>query len=105
MVGILSNVRPDESNQDSPPVERFLVEELATAVLELADLRLIHYTRAADSKVLSPLMRLRTIKKQCEAFKMSGRTIGLDLLQLRAAIPKPSGRAPFHSDPLSRWSS
>jgi hypothetical protein len=87
VVGIWSNVRPDESNKDSPPVERFLVEEFATAVLELADLRLIHYTHCAVDKVLTPLMRLRIIEEQCEAFEMSGRTIGLDLLQLRAAIP------------------
>src|SRR5258706_2916872 len=32
-------------------------------------------------------MRLRVVKKQCEAFEMSGRTVGLDLLQLRSAIP------------------
>jgi hypothetical protein len=33
-----------------------------------------------------------------------GGRIGLDLLQLRAAIQKTFGRALFHSDLLSRWS-
>src|SRR6266852_6010311 len=62
VVGIWSNVRPDESNQDSTPVERFLVEQFTAAVVELADLRLIHYSHRAVDKVLTPLMRLRVIE-------------------------------------------
>jgi hypothetical protein len=44
-------------------------------------------THCAVHKVLTRLMRLRVVKKQCEAFEMSGRTVGLDLLQPRSAIP------------------
>src|ERR1700722_2791216 len=77
VVGIWSNVRPDKSNKDSPSVERLLVEEFATAVLELADLRLIHYTNCAVDKVLTPLMRLRPVKKQRAPLEMSGRSTAL----------------------------
>lgn len=43
-VKIGGDIRPHESNQDGPPVERFLVEEFSAAVLELADPRLIQNT-------------------------------------------------------------
>src|SRR5579863_5582809 len=87
MVGIWSNVRPQEANEDSATIERLLVEEFAAAALELADRGLIKNTLRAVRKVLTPLMRLRVIEEQGETFEMAGRTIGLDLLQLRATVP------------------
>ena len=97
---ISSDVRPRGAHQDSPVIKRILTEEFPAPVLECADERFAERTILAGSKCLAPLMGLRIVEKQGQAFPMTRWTIRLDLFQVGATIPDFSlGFGAFHLDP------
>ena len=63
MMRIWSDIRPDDSNEDRSIIECFLIEKLPPPILELTDHRLIQDAGCAVGKILTPLMRLRIVKK------------------------------------------
>ena len=87
MVRIRSDIGPRAPQQDGAAIEYLLVEQLAATIPELADRRCVQYAVPATGIVLAPLVRLRIVEKQGQAFPVTVGTICIDLLQLAAAIP------------------
>ena len=81
-------VRPNKSNKDDLAINRILGEELAASVLEFSDLGRVHHANLAVSPIEPPLVGLRIVQAQGQAFDMPGSgAIDLDRVQLRAAVP------------------
>src|ERR1700722_20923597 len=71
MVGIRSDVRPDNPNEDGSAVVRLLIVELAAAILEFTDGRCADRAVAAVGKIQAPLMRLRVVQKKSQDLEMA----------------------------------
>jgi hypothetical protein len=87
ILGSGAYVRPNCAEQRDPAVKHFLVIEFATTVFEFSEHRLTKLPVAAGGKRFAPLMRLRVLEKQHQRFEVPCRTVGLNLFQLRTAIP------------------
>ena len=89
---IRGHVRPNKSNQDNFAVDFVLRVELAASILEFADLRRIQNSDLAVGPIEAPLVSLRIVETQRQAFDVPGNgTIGFELLQLSATIPNLEG--------------
>src|SRR5271168_57909 len=83
-------LRPEESHIDRSALPKFLIVKLTAGVCELAHHRqngLPQRRILAVRPIDAPLMSLRIISAQSEAFDMSRRTIGFELLKIGPAIP------------------
>jgi len=85
VIGVGSDVRPDEANEDGFAVVSFLTIEFATTVLELADERCVQGAIIDIGERLAPLMGLGVIEKKRHSFEGRGRVAGFELFQVGAA--------------------
>jgi len=85
LVGV--GLGPDETDKDRPAVERVLGVELADAILKLSDLRNYDVAILGIRPIEVPEVSLRIVGAQSEPLDMSGRAVGLELLDLGASIP------------------
>src|SRR5262249_40196111 len=81
------DVRDHEADEDRAAVERLLGEELAAAVLELADRGRAQGAARAVREVEAPLARLRVVEAQAQALDVALRAFDLELHEVRAAVP------------------
>ena len=65
-------------------------QKLAASIFELADRRLTQSAAIAARKIQAPLMGLRIIKTQRQAFDVTCRAIDLQFDQIGAALPNLS---------------
>jgi hypothetical protein len=97
---VRSDAGPDASNQNSPAMVRLLRIKLAAAVFEFSDRRHAHGAVVAACEILAPLVGFRIVQKQSQTFEVTPRAIGLNLLQLSAAIPNfPNHDSAVEFDP------
>ncbi len=80
-------VCPDKSNKNAFPIQRVLGVKLASSILELADLRYDHLAILAVGPIKTPLVRLRIVSAQGQAFDVAGCAISFELVQIRTPIP------------------
>ena len=68
-------------------MEGILGKEDALSLVEHADQRAGDDPLLAVDERLIPLVRLRVVKEEAQAFPMAVRTVGFDFLQFRTATP------------------
>jgi hypothetical protein len=94
-------LRPDEPNEDALAVERVLSIELALPIFEFTDLGHDDDAILAVRPVEAPLVRLGVVRAEREALDVTARAIGLELLDLRGAVPQEARHAgSIELDPL-----
>jgi hypothetical protein len=100
-----SDIRPDPSHKNGPPVEWFLIEEFAASILEPAGHGLIYSTVIAGGPIVTPLMSFGIVETKGQTFDVTGRAICLELLKISATAPDLSNdRGAFVLDPCGRAS-
>jgi hypothetical protein len=88
---VRGGVRPNKSNKDSFALPCVLGLKLAAPILELADLGRVHSAVLAVGPIESPLVGLGILQTEGQTFNMASfRAIGVELLQISAAIPNLS---------------
>lgn len=87
MIGVGSDVGPDEANEDGSVIESLLTVELATTVLELAYERCVQGAIIDIDERLAPLMGFGVVEKKRHSFEGRGGVAGFELLQVGAPIP------------------
>jgi len=92
MAGIGTGLCYHESHKDGPAVQRFLVVEFASAILEFANGGLTEGTVACVREIEAPLVRLRVIESQAQAFKVPLRAVHLKLHEIGNAAPDLADR-------------
>jgi len=84
---ISGDFRPHYAHQYRRALEKLLICKLATSLLELPKGRLAQYADLALPQIDTPVAPLGMVQKQGRAFEVSAGTVGLDLLNLTAAVP------------------
>ena len=89
---IRCGVRPNKSNQDGFVIQCVLGVKFTDSIPELADLGRDDDAVLAVGPIKSPLVRLRIVGAEGQAFDVAGsRAIGFELLDLGAAVPNFTG--------------
>src|ERR1700683_5800929 len=83
---IRRGIRPSKSKKNGVAINRILGEKLAASVLEFADLGRIQDANLPVGPIESPLVGLRIVYAQGQAFDVAGWAIELDRIQA-CAIP------------------
>src|SRR5215471_5213497 len=91
-VGIRGDVGPHATHKNRAVIERVLTEQFTAAILENADARLVKDAEPAIDISLTPLMRLRIVKKKRKPLPMPFRAVRFNLFQLSAPTPDLSHR-------------
>src|SRR5208282_4145698 len=78
--------------QDHSAIESVLAVELAAAIFEFADLGWAgEHASVAVGPVQIPLVGLRIVETQREAFDVAGGAVRFEFIEIRAAIPDRAG--------------
>src|SRR5882672_10472115 len=98
-----SDIGNDEANQNRFAVERFLVVELASSILEFADRRLGQAAAADAGEVEAPLAGLGVVQTQAQGLDAASRTIDHQLHQVGSPTPDaPNDAGSVVLDPSRR---
>src|ERR1700730_16895812 len=84
---IRGHVGPIESNKDCFAVNRILSKKLTLSILEFADLGWVKDANLAVGPIEAPLVGLRIVQTEGQTLDVARGAIGLERIQLRAAIP------------------
>jgi hypothetical protein len=95
--GIGGQVGPIKSNEDSLAIDGVLGEKLTVSILELADLRWIEDANFAVGPIESPLVGLRIVHAQGQAFDVAGWTADFDLVNTGAIVTLRQTPVPSNS--------
>src|SRR5262249_31165048 len=100
---VRSDVGNDESDEDRAAVQRFLIEKLASSVLEFTERRLAQGPAAGAGKIQTPLPGLRIVQTDAHAFEVTRGPVAHKYDQVSPPAPDfaDHGRA-FIVDPGSR---
>ena len=81
------DVGPEVANEDRSPIQGILAVELATPILEFADVgRAAHGTVFGVGPVEAPLMRLRIVEAQGQALNVTGGAVDFTLRSRTAVL-------------------
>ena len=97
--GIGGQVGPIKSNEDSLAIDGVLGEKLTVSILELADLRWIEDANFAVGPIESPLVGLRIVHAQGQAFDVAGWTADFDLVNTGAIVNLAADTGAVKFDP------
>src|ERR1700756_1760732 len=88
MGSVRVDVGPNEADVDELAVQCVCAVELASSVLELADLRTrVHGAIFAVGPIDIPLVRLRVVEAQRQSLDLAAGTIEFDLLDDGTSVP------------------
>ena len=87
-VGGCGDVFENIAHQDSATVEWFLIVKFAAVIFEFADGGDADGALRAVRKIQAPLVRLRIVEAQREAFDVAGGAVHFQFHQVGAAIPE-----------------